>query len=557
MKKYAFIKKISFFFAFFAASAFLSAQTHDSTQSHQNGVTSLSYRNSDGSVFSSGSDGFLIKWNPDGIGEHYQVSDLPIRMMARSPNGNEIAVYESDGASLNRVSIWDWKNLRRKAAFRFSDTITSISYSSKGSYVICGTASVNGTYFINPATSNIEKNKLKEGTGVVNYTYTSDSENSLLTYSPSGNITYYSLKTGTKKQRFQAEYNLTQVGLFNNGVFIAGYKDRNIYVIQAVTGKTLAKYSASEPVLVSSPKNESLYYILNDGRQFKLYAIQNDRNKAVIAPELYRTFSGLKANEKITCAEFAGENIYAGTNLGNIYKFDFAKSERVDTQLAITDNMYERILDIDSPAGGSDFYFLTEAALYQSSYDRNAVERKISSDGYTNLIAVGSKVVLWSKDTRKTVIMADLNSGRLTNLFTPAGNIQSLRLYSDNTLIDVESNSVVNLFTFGSSSPKQIYRGSSIQDALLYTEKDLYVAKSSESSPSVPLVHVNTQTQEIVPLTLRGNIAYSLNFDSQNQGTELYGLIITNDSSSKKNTTALFAYDIAKKNFKNVLLDFR
>ena len=541
------IKIFSAFIGLFCLDFSLGAQTHDSTQAHQKSVSAISYLPSDGTVLSSGADGFLIKWNSDGIGEHYQVSDLPVRMVARSPNGTDIAVYESDGASLNRVSIWNWKTLTRKAAFRFSDTITSLAYSSKGTYIICGTASVNGTYFINAATQNIEKNKLKEGTGVVNYIYTSPTENSLLAYSPSGSLIYYNLRAGTKKQKFSTESNLSQVMLFKNGVFLAGYKDRSVYIIQAVTGKTVASYPASNPVLVSSLNSDNLYYILNDGRQFKLYAIQNDRNKAVIAPELYRTFSGLKSNERIICAEYADEYIYAGTNLGNIYKFDFAKSERVDTQQAITDNMYDKILDIDAYSGGTDFYFLTDAALYQSSYDLGVAERKMAAQGYTNLISLGSKAVLWSKDTRKTVALADVATGKITNLFTPAGNIQSLRLYSNNILIDVESNSVVNLYSFDKGTLRQIYRGSSIQDAVLYSELDLFVAKSSESSPAVPLVHVNTQTQELVPLTLKGSVAYSLNFDTLNNGTELYGVLITNDAATKKNTKSIFAYDVAKK----------
>ena len=90
---------------FFCVSAF--AEASSSTQSHFSDVTNIAYLESGGesSALSAGKDGFLIKWRNDGTGEHYQVSDLPIKMISRSPNGYEIAVYESDGASLNRVSV--------------------------------------------------------------------------------------------------------------------------------------------------------------------------------------------------------------------------------------------------------------------------------------------------------------------------------------------------------------------------------------------------------------------------------------------------------------------
>ena len=112
---------------FFIGNLSLFAQSHISTQSHAGKVTNVAYlEDSDGSVFSAGTDGFLVKWTEDGMGEHYQISDLTIKMFARSPNGNDIAVYESDGASLNRVSVWNWKTFTRKYAFRFNDSLTSI-----------------------------------------------------------------------------------------------------------------------------------------------------------------------------------------------------------------------------------------------------------------------------------------------------------------------------------------------------------------------------------------------------------------------------------------------
>ena len=111
---------------FFIGNLSLFAQSHISTQSHAGKVTNVAYlEDSDGSVFSAGTDGFLVKWTEDGMGEHYQISDLTIKMIARSPNGNDIAVYESDGASLNRVSVWNWKTFTRKYAFRFNDSLTS------------------------------------------------------------------------------------------------------------------------------------------------------------------------------------------------------------------------------------------------------------------------------------------------------------------------------------------------------------------------------------------------------------------------------------------------
>jgi len=528
------------FLIFSSHLSILSSQSHVSTQSHSGTVTNVAFlEGSDGSVFSAGNDGFLIKWTEDGMGEHYQISDLPVKMIARSPKENEIAVYETDGASLNRVSVWNWKTLTRKYAFRFTDSLTSLTYSAKGTYIICGTASVSGAFFLNSTNGAIVKNKIKENTGVVNFIQTSDSEKSAIMYSPKGLLTYYNLQNGQEKAKFNTEYDLTQFCLFNNGVFGAGVRNNSIYVLQAVTGSTLGSYPAQNPVLIGSNSSKDLFYITNESRQFKLYKIANDRNKAVIAPELQRTFSGLKTGEQIVCATLAGQEIYAGTNQGNLYKFDYAKAERVDVQMALTDKMYDKIYDIASV--GEDFYFLTPTSIFKSSYDSSNIDKKAANSGYTNLIPYGQDIILWSKESKKAVVLLEIASGRMTQLFAPEGTLQVLKLYG-NSLISVESNSSVNLFDIKNSKKRELYKGTSIQDAILFNENDLYIAKSSSSSPAVPLLYVNVNTQETVPLKINGNVAYSLTYDYENNGQEFYGITIYTSSQTKKLTTSIFAY---------------
>lgn len=535
------IKKFAFLaFSIFCLGFSLYAQAHISTQAHSGTVSNVAYlENSDGSVFSSGNDGFLIKWTEDGMGEHYQISDLPIKMIARSPNGYEIAVYESDGASLNRVSVWNWKTFTRKFAFRFTDSLTSLAYSAKGTYIICGTASVSGAFFLNPQNGSIIKNKIKGNTGVVNYIQTSSSEKSMITYSPKGTITYYTLQNGEQKAKINTEYDLTQFCMFNNSVFCAGVRSNALYIIQAVNGSTIASYNVNNPILIGSNSVKDLYYITNENRQFKIFKVANDRNKAVIAPELQRTFSGLKNGESVVYASLAGEEIYAGTNLGNIYKFDYAKSERVDVQQSLTEKMYDKIYDV--AVVGNDFYFLTPTSLFLSSYESANVDRKAGNSGYTNLIPYGDNIILWSKDSKKSVVLLELGSGRISQLFAPEGTVQILKLY-ENSLIDVESNSSVNIFDIQTLKKRQLYKGTSIQDALLYNENDLYVAKSSGSSPNVPLLYVNVNTQETVPLTMKGNVAYSLAYDYTKANSEIYGITIYTNTSTKRLTTSVFAY---------------
>lgn len=533
---------------FLATAGFSFAQSHISTQTHQSPVTALAALegnlSADESVFSSGADGFLVKWTDDGLGEHYQITELAIKLIARSPNGNDVAVYETDGATINRVTIWNWRTLTRKYSFRFTDPITTLAFSAKGTYVLCGTASVSGMVFLNATNGNIVTTKIKEDTGAVSLAHTSKTENTAVLYSPAGSLTYYNLKNGTRKARFAAESNLSQVCMFNNEVFVAGTKGNSIYILQATTGQTVAQYSATKPILIGSNDRKDLLYVVQENRSFKVYSIKNDRNKAVIRPQELGTFSGLKQGETITSAAVANNALYAGTSQGNIYKFDVPESATNETLFPLTDNMYDYISDVASV--GEDFYFLTPQAIFRSSYDNGIVDKKGTNPGHTNLITYENSVILWSKETKKPVQRLELDTGSLTTLFTPQMNIQVLRRFGD-TLIFIEGNSTVNSYDLTQKKQEQLYLGASLQDALLTSANDLYIAKSSATNPNVPLLYVNVETKETVPLSLRGNIAYALSFDfdANANNTEFYGVVI--GTSGNKTTTSLFKWNTQTK----------
>ena len=111
--KHSVFKTLFIALILFCSAAFIAAQTN-STQPHTGSVLNLSCKNDRNEVFSAGNDGMVIKWNTNNTGEHFQCSDLPIHMIAVHPTKEEIAVYETDGFSVYRVSVWDWSRKTKK-----------------------------------------------------------------------------------------------------------------------------------------------------------------------------------------------------------------------------------------------------------------------------------------------------------------------------------------------------------------------------------------------------------------------------------------------------------
>lgn len=528
---------------FFTLNFLFFAQSHISTQAHQEAVNMVvpatSEADFDKSYFSIGKDGFLVKWTSDNQGEHYQISDMEIKMAVVSPNGKEIAVYETDGGTTNRVSVWNWDTLTRKFARRFSDSITSIAYSSKGTYIIVGTATVDGAVFLRSTDGNVI-NKIRDNTGIVTYITTSSSEKTAVMYSPAGNLSYYNLQTGKLKQKFSTIQGLEQPVLFNNSLYLAGVKDNTIYVCHALSGKILYTTKAENPIILESKSDTNLFYLENDLKgTYTLKMLENENNQGVTPPRIVKTYKGPRGtNESVSCGTKLGQEIMLGSNAGAIYRADAAVETSVQNLSLLTENTYSKILDM-APVG-EDFYFLTKNSLYKSSYDTGIVNRLGENPGQTRIITYGDRVILWSKGTRNPVQLFDYSKPETTVLFTPKNNLQSVRLFGTK-IIEMESNSVVNLYDMENGSFKEVYTGAGLQDAVLCADGKLYVSKSYATNPHSSLLCVDLTTRETVPMNLAGNVAFALSVQDNN----IYGISIQSQDNMKK--TTVFKFNIVSK----------
>ena len=544
------MKKLLIIAASFFLIFSLSAQSHISTQSHQAQVTQVapvSARGTDGSYYTASDDGFVIKWTFDGQGEHYQFSDVAIKLIAVSPDGNEIALYETDGGSINRITVWDWKTLSRKYLKKFSDSITSLSYSSKGTYLIAGTASVDGAVFIKTQGWQIV-DKIKANTGIVSYIHTSGTEKTCVFYSPSGNLSFYDFMTGKLKQKMQIVKGLSQPVMYNENRFFAGVRDGSIYITAA--GKTIASVAANNPIIISTEADYNLYYLETDGRgNYEVKMLESMEDNKVSNPRQVKSLKGPRGSGIITAARKDATNIYFGGKNGSVYKSEVEATITTNTMVEMTENTYSKIYGM-APAE-NDFYFLTTNAIYRSSYDTGVISKLSSTSGETDIISYkDNSVILWSQSEKTPVKLVDLDKKTSTVLFTPKNSLQKVRLCSvegNDYLIEIESNSVVNLYDMQKGTFSEVYSGTGIQDAVYMNNKLVYIAKSAATNPQTPLLYVNPETMETVPINFRGNVTYALSTD----GKTIYGLYILSEDTSRN--TYVFSYNVYTKQMTNIL----
>lgn len=542
-----------------------STQSYISTQSHDGSVTAIE-PTAEQSFFSAGDDGFLVKWDAHGQGSHYQLSDLPINGISKNPLNSELAVAESDNMSINRISVYDWESLNRRFAKRFKNKVTCLSYSANGSFLIVGTADINGIFILDAKTGVIRKN-IKEIPGIITLAKTGASEKTAVMYSPSGTLYYWDVTKNKIKAKFSTENALEQPCLFGSGKFqnrfFAGVKDNTIYVIDATTGSSLALYNATNPMIVSgnSGYEEGLFYISNVGRNYALSLISNESLENFLnnnshtnlkgkIPEsqLVKNFMGLKSGDKFTCIEKNQESIILGTKNGDIYTMSDIKESETYSLEPITQNNFKKISDVCTD--GHSVFFLTADKIYKTDADDTAANEITANEGNeSNIISYGDSFLLWSKNSKKAVKLINLTDRTSETLFAPKRKLLNVRLAEDKeSIICIEGNNVVNLYNIALGKNEVLYSGMAIEDAVVSGD-ELFIAKSTINENDSPLIMVNTKTKETVPLKISSAVTYSLSYAG---GDKLYGVSMDRQNGNKSQTQ-IFSYNINTKYIHSIL----
>ncbi len=563
-------------------------QAYSSTEAHEERVTAIlpfeTSTQSSSSFFTAGNDGFVIKWDSDGFGEHYQISDMQIGLIARNPLNNDIAVYETDGVSSHRVTVLDWKTYAKKYSKKFKDSVTNLSYSENGTYLIIGTATTNGIYILDAKTGSTRK-KVSDISAVISMAQTGSSEQTALFYANSGSLIYYDLKNykvltetkqkknadGTTKKttithKYSTEAKLDQVMIVDSkSKFIAGVKDNTIFIINAINGKLITTYQARSPLLLRSKLEDEkgLYYIANEGRNYSLRLIPTEtldtlytesKKGTVSNPpdsQLIKYFVGLKSRDNITCVSKNAGTVFMGTASGNIYTMSDVPESETYTLMPMTEEMYQQIYDIATV--NKDFFFLTSKDIYKSSYKNQTVIHVGTNNNQTNITKYNENLILWSKGKRSAVELLTIQDDTVVAsqvIFTPKRDLQNIRVYGTK-LIYIQGNSEVGIYDMEKDTSSILYSGTSIQDAVLYNDNILYVAKASTGNTDTPLISVNTDTRETVPIELNGYVVYSLCSQFTDTNSNLYGILMTSNSNGT-NITELFQYNLKSSAFTSV-----
>jgi hypothetical protein len=491
---------------------------------HRGAVTALVYDGKD-RVLSAGTDGFIGIWdirNRTAL-ERYQMSPYSINAMALRPGKTQIALVESDGLGIYRVSAWDYQAKRNLFTLRFKDPLLYLNYSAGGNFIIAARNADTAVVFIHPETGEILRSP-GSLSGAAEFAATGLSERTMVVYLSSGVLSYWELESGEEIRHFKVPANMSSPILFGNNRFFGGIDSQGLVVLNAVTGDLITRDS--------SVRRGKLWPVSPELAEFKCAGPENG------PPEIYHfslnpfgvlelkdRISFSPARQPITGAVSAAANGAApaavlGTARGDL--FILGEGETPMTAAA-------RVQIREAAAAGNSLALLTERGSlglipldYRDLRDGGVLELENAAP-YTRLSAEADhpgRFILWqSGQVRPFPVVRTISGGTEAVLegLSPRHPLRSVSALAGRVLF-LDTSGGLGVVSIDTGGPVFSVTLQGALDGVFQDRENIIVGMSGAESP---FLTINTGTGETAP------IPYPLSIGARlYRGTGIYGAAV-------------------------------
>lgn len=501
---------------------------------HVGAVNAIAYDKQDSLLYSGGSDGTVRAWN---LSTHelvgvLQVGHLPIQMLAVNPERHEIAAFETDNINTFRIVAWDWQTGKRLFTHNLGETPLFMQYSPRGNYLVYGVTEWQSLNFLDSSTGSALP-YFQGGIGIVSAAIISNTEKSIMTYSPSGQIQYWSVDSGTLKQTYQTLPNLQAISFTPNNRYMIGAYNNNLVMVNLIGGQTVASIPLSGIQNTSlDPSSDELAVYSQDstGPQLSLYLLGGGFQQLGSAFNL--------PSSPVTDLSFADGVLSASLQNGSLVTqrpYFSPESFGANNLLQIDDvavNDQEMLLT--SPHHLLDL----ETGFFGSSDPTPVLAPSVSLTttpnpfgGPTGVEALpDGRFVLWNTTGQNgSYRIYDPYSG----LGPAIGNFPApfidVRNAGDN-LLTLDSQGTVNLLQLDTGASIFNYTAFGLQAVAYINPEKIIAGRSQTGTINTTLLQINPVTGETVPIPDSSIVVFGLAYDHTNK--ELYTLDIENSGSS-------------------------
>ncbi len=485
---------------------------------HNQSVTYLKYDKNHDLIFSGSDDGSIKIWNT-GNGDlifSENISINPIQLVTLHPEKPEAAVVTSDTLNSFVLLVYNWETGEQLYNIKLDELPLFLQYSPKGSYIVYGITNWKSLAFIESSSGSVLP-YLTEGFGIVSSAFISGSEKTILTYSPSGYIQYWSVEEGTLKKRVPTLPNLDNIVFTDSGRYMAGSNSRGMVFVDLLTGTPINEQPLETVDYVSlNPDNQDLavYSRSNGGWILSIFDLSSNR---LFLKKHYTNLDIRKVNA-ITSKD---GNIFMAESTGEIRRFNI---------------MTETL----SSFSQSDLYSISDAAVNSEGIllasDENIIAiDPVFFDSFTSLSPVYQPITTYPLpfqgspgieriDNEKFILWTREAPGGTLALFSPSEGVIKLYddypysftdvTYRDNKIISLDKNGECRILNLGTDEIEFRLTSFGIRTICLTEEGNIIGGRSQSSGVLTPLLHINTSTGETVDIDDTNLLISDLNYDS-------------------------------------------
>ncbi|MFP4363817.1 MAG: WD40 repeat domain-containing protein [Spirochaetia bacterium] len=539
---------------------------------HQGPVNSLSYLEDEDYIFSGGSDGTIRIWDrrSGNIVRRIQASDQTIVQMAINPRHNHVAILESDMLSSYTISVWDWEEEELLFTESLEESPLFFQYSSRGSFLYYCRAGWESLQFLHYR-SGRSLDYMNRGFGIVSFATVASTERTIMTYSPSGTIYYWDIRTGAQRQRLRAAANLENIHLTSSNRFILASKENEIYLIDIVNGETKSVVSADGPILLISPENSRNRFAVLSTIESGLQSLS------------YYSYEGWEINEiegeavtpetRIEDMLFHSNTVYTANADGTIARSSrlsesfqvFSRNNLIDiTDAAFIEDQMAAVTNDMVISFQSDF-FSSRTDSIPSYMTAEILQNPLLQDSEAMFIE-DEGLFLWNTDDSpgRYVILRETEDSQpeIRSIFSFP--IETIQPAGDRNILSLESNGTCRIID--PSTANELFRHTriGIQSIVYINESQLIAGKNRLNTFETSLMSININTRETVPIEDDSILVQQLLYDDKTE--TLYSVALSETSgepvtllrqhtgSQFQNTRTIFSLDEEAVNIP-VLLD--
>lgn len=461
----------------------------------EGGVTAIADSAATGSFFAAGNDGFISRYTYGDLApETWQVSDLPVKLLAAHPKKAHIAVYETDGFSIHKISLWDWQRKKQVYVKRFTDSVLSLSWSAQGTYLFIGTASAAGITVLDSKGG--IKNVYPRPPGIVLLAATGPTEKSIVTYGEAGRLVYADIRKKSILTQYETEDRLENPELIKNYTHIIGYKNGAVMVIKAVSGEVAQTYPARSALFAGTMSDTEPVWI-EKGENARQWRLCHGSQKSPVFT--------VPKNARITAARHTDDSIIIGTDDGSLYRLQ----QGADLSVSLTEVNPDTAIPIrDICINGDEVYALTGQGLFLTRSPEEASQLLYGTAAADRCAVYGNGFLLWSDRKAAPLYYAEAGKEPVI-IYRPKEALVSVSVYED-TIAVVHAFSGLSLLDGRTGKRLFSYQAAGLQEAVQIDDRFVVIAKSSGDSMRKPLFLINIKTGETIPLNLDGDFAFSV-----------------------------------------------